>query len=102
MPNKTASKKDTSIDVPAKGSIVVFDEGINEDLIIKLENTGETELVFAVSETHAEAPHENAFALVAGSEEILRSNELMNGSSGMLIVYNETDKEGKFKATLLN
>jgi len=101
LPQRSASQKDSSITIEAQNTQIAIENGVHDNAYIKIENTGEVDLQFYVSNKMLEEAHENAFTLKPQESEILKSNDISNDTFGMLMTVNNTDEQGKFKTILL-
>jgi len=101
LPHRSASQKDSSITIEAKTTQIAIEEGVHENAYIKIENTGEVDLQFYVSNKVLEEVHENVITLEPQQNEILKSNDISNDTFGMLITVNNTEEQAKFKTILL-
>ncbi len=101
IPQRSVKHKDDTQHIGPGEKYISIDEGINQDLYIKLENTGTVKLTFFVADTNLAETPPNALTLAPEQTEIVLSNAISNQTYGMLMVQNNADEEGTFIVKLM-
>ena len=101
IPQRSIKHKDDTQHIGAGELQISIDEGIEQDLYIKLENTGPVDLTFYVADTNLVEAPQNALILSPEQKEIVLSNDISNQTYGMLMVQNNAEEECTFKVKLM-
>lgn len=99
--SKSASVDNAALSIQPHEIQISIENGIDENSFMKIENTGNTELIFYVADQQLAEPHEQALTLAPQSEEILKADDNSMQTFGKLITCNLTEHTGEFKARLL-
>lgn len=101
IPHRSKKHKDDTQHIGVGERHVSIDEGIEEDLYLKLENIGTTELVFYVADKNLVDAPESAITISPEKFDVVSTNDISNHTYGKLIVQNNTETEGTYKVKLM-
>ena len=95
------SSKDYSIKVAPNAKVAALTEGVADNLVLEVKNTGKLPLVFFVANT-ADAPiPEKAITIAAGETKTVTTESISNGTYGQLIVANQNGSESAYTVQVL-
>ena len=101
IPQRSVKHKDDTQHIGPGELQISIDEGIEQDLYIKLENTGTVNLTFYVADTNLVEAPQNALTLAPEQKETILSNDISNQTYGMLMAQNNAEEEGTFTVKLM-
>ncbi len=95
------SSRDHSVKVAPNSKIAALDEGVVNNAVVEIKNSGKSPLVFFVADKAEVTVPENALIVPSGKTETVKTESISNGSYDKLIVANQNGSEGAFEAHVL-